>query len=269
MIPIALRLVAAFLLAAPASAFAQAPPTVLLEELTSPELTAFVRAGRTTVIVPIGGTEQNGPHMTMGKHNVRVKALSEQVARALGNAIVAPVVAYVPEGGVSPPTGHMRHAGTITVPADVYRKLLESAARSFRLHGFRDVVLLSDSGGHQADDAAVAAKLNREWAGTPARVHAIAEYYRVPTVGFPRALKARGYTDAEVGSHAGLADTSLMLAVDPRVVRADRLQPAPGQSTLPGVAGDPRRATAELGSVAVAAIVDETVAAIRAATAGH
>ncbi len=269
MLSIALRLVAAVLLAAHPVAFAQAPPTVFLEELTSPELATLVRAGSTTVIVPIGGTEQNGPHMTLGKHNVRVKALSEKVARALGNAVVAPVIAYVPEGSVSPPSGHMRYAGTITVPPDVYRKVLESAARSFRLHGFRDIVFLGDSGDYQPDDAAVAAKLNREWAGAPVRVHAIAEYYRVPTAWFAATLRSRGYADAEIGPHAGLADTSLMLAVDPRVVRADRLQPVPGQSTLPGVTGDPRRATPELGALAVAAIVERTVAAIRAATASH
>ena len=156
--------VAAVLLAVPSSRSPQPAPTVFLEELTSPELAAQIRGGSTTVIVPIGGTEQNGPHMMLGKHNVRVKALSEKVARALGNAVVAPVIAYVPEGSIDPPTGHMRYAGTITVPPDVYRKVLESAARSFRLHGFRDIVFLGDSGDYQPDNAAVAAKLNREWA---------------------------------------------------------------------------------------------------------
>ena len=71
-------------------------------------------AGKTTVIVPIGGTEQNGPHMVLGKHNVRVKALAGKIAQALGNALVAPVVAYVPEGSIEPPTAHMRFPGTIT-----------------------------------------------------------------------------------------------------------------------------------------------------------
>src|SRR5262245_36646814 len=104
------------MLAAPAPrALAQAPDTVMLEELTWTELRGQIRAGKTTVIVPIGGTEQNGPHMALGKHNVRVKALSERIARALGNALVAPVLAYVPEGSLQPPTGHMRFPGTLTV----------------------------------------------------------------------------------------------------------------------------------------------------------
>src|SRR5262245_65470127 len=92
---------------------AQAPSTVFLEELTWTELRDLIAAGKTTIIIPIGGTEQNGPHMALGKHNVRVKALSERIARVPGNALVAPVIAYVPEGSLSPPSGHMRFPGTI------------------------------------------------------------------------------------------------------------------------------------------------------------
>ena len=257
------------LLFGPGTARADTPATVFLEDLTSPEVAARIKAGATTVVIPVGGTEQNGPHMALGKHNVRAKVLSGKIALALGNALVAPVIAYVPEGSVQPPSGHMRYPGTITVPADVYRKVLESAARSLRLAGFRDIVVLGDSGDYQKDNATVARELNREWAAAPVRVHAIGDYYRVPTAWFAQALKSRGYTDAEIGPHAGLADTSLMLAIDPQLVRADRMQPAPGQTGLPGVTGDPRRATPELGKVAVDAIVAQTVDAVRAAVASH
>src|SRR5215468_3278182 len=125
------------LLAWPApSAQAQQASTVFLEELTWTELRDLIAAGKTTIIIPIGGTEQNGPYMALGKHNLRVKALSEKIALALGNALVAPVIAYVPEGTVNPPTAHMRFPGTITVPDETFEKVLEYAARSFRLHGF-------------------------------------------------------------------------------------------------------------------------------------
>jgi creatinine amidohydrolase len=260
----ALRLAAALLLGAWLTARAQAPATLFLEELTSPELAAQIRAGKSTLIVPIGGTEQNGPHMALGKHNVRARLLAEKIAIALGNALVAPVIAYVPESA-----GHMRYPGTITVPDDTYRKLLESAARSFRLAGFRDIVLLGDSGDYQKDNQIVAQQLDREWAASNVRVHAVRDYYRVPTVWFAEVLKSRGYSEAEIGIHAGLADTSLMLALDPRLVRIDLMQPASGQTALPGVTGDPRRASAELGKLAVDAIVSQTVAAIRTAVASH
>ena len=259
-----LVLAAGLVAGAPAAA-ADVPATVFLEELTSTELAGAIKAGRTTIIVPIGGTEQNGPHIVLGKHNVRAKALAAKVAAALGNALVAPVIAYVPEGGIDPPTGHMRYPGTITVPVDAYRKVLASAARSFRLHGFRDIVLLGDHGDTQKDNQAVAAALDREWAGTGVRVHAIAEYYRAATDGFARTLQARGHTGAEIGQHAGLADTSLALAVDPKLVRAERLATT-GPQAPAGVTGDPRRASAELGQAGVDVVVAQTVEAVRAAT---
>lgn len=246
---------------------AQAPDTVFLEELTWTELRTLVQAGTTTIILPIGGTEQNGPHMALGKHNVRVKALSERIARALGNALVAPVVAYVPEGSLSPPTGHMRFPGTITVPETAFRQSLESAARSLRLHGFRDVVLLGDHGSTQAGEQAVAARLNREWADSPARVHAIDEFYRSATAGFRQLLKEKGYREDELGVHAALPDTSLTLAIDPRLVRIAALQDGHTPAKTAGVDGDPRRASPELGKLGVDLIVRRTVEAIRASIA--
>jgi len=254
---------AAWLLMAPASALAQAPQTVFLEELTWIELRDLIAGGKTTIIVPIGGTEQNGPQMVLGKHNFRAKALAEKIARTLGDALVAPVIAYVPEGNINPPTGHMRFPGTITVPDDVLAKLLEYAARSFRQGGFRDIVFLEDSGGYEMDLKSVADRLNHEWAATPVRVHAVMEYYRVTQTDYIRALEKRGYTDAEIGTHAGLADTSLLLAVDPSLVRSDRLGEAARLGRPGGAYGDPRRASAELGQLGVDAIVAQTVAAIK------
>jgi creatinine amidohydrolase/Fe(II)-dependent formamide hydrolase-like protein len=248
--------------AAPAEC-AQAPDTVVLEELTWTALRDLVGSGKTTIIVPIGGTEQNGPHMALGKHNHRVQVLSERIARALGNALVAPVIAYVPEGGVNPPTEHMRFPGTITVPEEAFEKILEYAARSFKLAGFRDIVVLGDHGGYQRGERAVADRLDREWAATSVRVHAIEEYYRAGQAEFARLLKSKGFRDEEVGTHAGLADTSLMLATDPRLVRADR--PRSGE----GVNGDPSRSSAELGQLGVDLIVTRTVDAVRKAVARH
>jgi creatinine amidohydrolase/Fe(II)-dependent formamide hydrolase-like protein len=194
-------------------------------------------------------------------------ALAERIARVLGDALVAPVIAYVPEGGLQPATGHMRFPGTITVPEDVFRRGLESAAQSFRLHGFRDIVFLGDHGSTQATQKAVAARLNREWRAGPVRAHAIEAYYRAATLEFRELLRARGYRPEELGDHAALPDTALTLALDPRLVRAspprddDRL---PGAGT--GVEGDPRRASAELGRLGVELIVARTVAAIKAST---
>ena len=262
------RAVAAFALTASA-ATAQPSSSVFIDDLTWTELRERIAAGNTTAIVPIGGTEQNGPLMALGKHNARVKILSEMIARRLGDSLVAPVIAYVPEGGVGSPTGHMRFPGTITVPETTFESTLEFAARSLRRAGFRDIVFLGDHGGYQKNERAVAARLDREWRGQPARVHAIEEYYRASQAAYAQALEQRGYNRDQIGEHAGLADTSLTLALAPELVRSDRLGAGAKPGASDGVSGDPRRATVELGRIGVEIIVAQTVQAISRAVASR
>ncbi len=253
---------AALLLLVPAAYPANA--SVFLEDQTWTELRDLVAAGTTTIIIPIGGTEQSGPAMALGKHNVRVKFLAERIATKLGNALVAPVVAYVPEGNIDPPTEHMRFPGTITIGDKTFEQLLESAARSFRHAGFKTIVLIGDHGGYQADESHVADRLNAEWKKTPVRVFAALDYYRLAQAPYTRKLLAAGARESEIGTHAGLADTSLMLAVDPSMVRQERLSAPPKLGAADGVyGGDPARSSAEFGQLGIDLIVDGTVDAIR------
>src|ERR1700688_1841773 len=172
------------LLGAPLIAEAKGPDSVLVEQLTWTEIRDAVHGGVTTVIIPVGGTEQSGPFIAVGKHNRRVAILSERIARTLGNALVAPVIAYVPEGSAAPPTSHMRFPGTITVPDDVFEKTLESAANGFKVHGFRNIVFLGDHGGYQDDVRRVVARLNKSWAGSDARAFVPADYYGTSSTGY-------------------------------------------------------------------------------------
>jgi creatinine amidohydrolase/Fe(II)-dependent formamide hydrolase-like protein len=257
-----MRLAVTAALLAFSAAVVQAAPTVQLEQMTSSEVHDALRAGTRTVIIPVGGTEQNGAHMTLGKHNHRVAALAARIAAELGHTLVAPVVAYVPEGRVAPPEGHMRYAGTISVPEAAFKAVLDGAARSLAQHGFTEIVLLGDSGNYQRALAEVAQALNRGWKGGPARAHHIAAYYDAAQAPYLALLRAQGLSDAQIGHHAGAADTALMLAVDPAQVRSGTMR-----SPTPGVSGDPARASAELGRLGTELIVRQTVAAIRAAIA--
>ncbi|MHA6204107.1 creatininase family protein [Dyella soli] len=266
----ALRALAcAMLLAVLPASWAQAPKTVLLEDLTWTEVRDQVQAGKTTIIIPIGGTEQSGPGIAVGKHNARAAFLARKIAERLGNALVAPVVAYVPEGGYAPPASHMRFPGTITIPDAVFEQLLESAAQSFAVHGFRNIVLLGDHGGYQQDLARVAGRLNKAWGGK-ARAIVPPEYYASASDGYAQMLRQRGFRDDEIGTHAGLADTSLQLAVAPQMVRLEQLQRAPRLGPSDGVyGGDPRRASADLGQLGINAIVSNTVDALKKDTQGR
>lgn len=250
-------------LATPARA--QRPDTVFLAELTWTELRDLVHAGKTTAVIPIGGTEENGPQMALGKHDARVKILSERIARKLGNALVAPVVSYVPEGRIHPPTGHMGFPGTITIPDSAFIETLIGAARSMKAAGFRDIVFLGDHGGYQSLDETAADRLNRRWAKSEVRAHAIHEYYRASYEGFNRILESRGFSKAEIGTHAGLADTSLTLALAPSLVRQNLLKSGGKFGPKDGVHGDPTKASAGLGEPGVRQIVERAVAAIQKA----
>jgi creatinine amidohydrolase/Fe(II)-dependent formamide hydrolase-like protein len=241
------------------------PDTVKLEQLTWTEIRDAVRTGRTTIIIPVGGTEQSGPYIAVGKHNMRVAVLGARIARELGNALVAPVIAYTPEGDTNPPTSHMRFPGTITIPADVFERTIESAAESFRIHGFTTIVLIGDHGGYQVILKSVAERLNHEWssARTPARVLYVGEYYQAVETAFNDELRARGY-GPDIGTHADLNDTSLMLSIDPSMVRLQELQSAPKPDASVGVyGGDPRKASAALGRLGTEAQVSAAVQAIR------
>lgn len=236
------------------------PDSVFLDELTWMEARDAIATGKTTVIIPTGGTEQNGPHMALGKHNYLVKYKAGAIAKQLGNALVAPVLAYVPEGDVDPPTGHMRFTGTITTPQDVFAKVLEYAARSFKQHGFLDVALIGDSGGNQAGQQLVAETLNKEWAATNVRVHHVTAYY--PGRGDDWVV-SQGVSAADVGTHAGTHDTSSLMYLNPSMLRFDRM--GPGKSgDGQGHIGNPGRATALFGQHILEMQVEDAVKQIQA-----
>ncbi len=254
---------ACVLLGQPVRAAGQASAGVYLENMTWTELRDRMAQGTTTVLIPIGGTEQNGPHMVLGKHNTRARLLAGQIAERLGNAVVAPVVSYVPEGAVRPPTQHMRFAGTVSIPDAAFEGLLEGAARSFKQHGFRHVVFLGDHGGYQALEDKVAKRLNQDWSADPScRVLALLDYYRATQTGYVKDLLAKGFAQEDIGTHAGLADTSLTLALDPALVREGLLREARVDPNR-GVYGNPRHASAELGQLGVRRVVDTSVQSVR------
>src|SRR5438445_10474053 len=124
------------------------------------EVRDALKAGKDTVIVATGGVEQNGPYLVTGKHNVVLRGTTEANARKLGNALVAPIVPFVPEGDIDPPTEHMRYPTTISLTEGTYRALLSEICACLRTHGFRRIVLIGDSGGNQKGMEAVARELN-------------------------------------------------------------------------------------------------------------
>ncbi len=242
----------------------EAVDSVFIEELTWMEIRDAMQAGKTTVIIPTGGVEQNGPYLATGKHNYILRATTEAIARKLGNALVAPIVPFVPEGDIEPASLHMKYPGTISLTEETYRRLLIDICASFRTHGFANIVLLGDSGGNQAGMKDAAAELNAKWTGGKCRVHFIPEYYDYPAV--EKWLETQGIRQVPEGFHDDFAITAQMMLVDPATVRMkERI--AAGKFRINGVDLAPGAKTVEWGRRIVDYRAETTAKVIRAALA--
>lgn len=241
--------------------------SLFLEELTWIEVRDALRAGKTTVLIATGGVEQNGPYLAAGKHNYVLRATTAAIARKLGNTLIAPIVAFVPEGQISPPTSHMKYPSTISVRQSTFQALLTDIAESLQQHGFRQLILIGDSGGNQSGMKAVAEELSAKWANGPAKIRFIPEYYDFYNTGIlTRWLVAQGIHEVDEGHHDDVAITAMMMTVDPNTVRMAERRAA-GKFSINGVSLDPADKMIALGNKIVEYRADITVAAIKKALA--
>jgi len=243
------------------------PNTIALADMTWVEVRAALERDYTTVIVPTGGIEQNGPHMILGKHDYIVRNAAERIATELGHTLVAPVVSYVPEGSYDPPSGHLRFSGTMGVPETVYGAMLEGIARSLKAGGFRTICFIADHGGSQAPQAEMATRLNAEWAKSGVRVVHVDAYYS-DSAQVERLLR-EGESRADIGEHASIIDTSELMAVRPEGVDLARLRDQPFTLQATGIIGNPAKASAELGRQLLDIRIRAAVRQIRSAMAAH
>ena len=236
--------------------------SVFIEELTWIEVRDALGAGKDIAIVATGGVEMNGPYLATGKHQFILRANVEAIARKLGNALVAPLVPFVPEGDIQPPTSHMRYPGTISVREETFKMLLTDIAESLRAHGFRHVVFLSDSNGNVSGMTAVAKRLAREWSGGQTEIHYIAEYYG--SVGAQEVLDAEGIREVPEGHHDGVVAATQVMVTDPAMARTEQ-RIAVGKMSINGIDIAPPRGI-EIGKKIVDHRTRLTVAAIKKAT---
>lgn len=243
----------------------EALDSVFVEELTWMEIRDAMKAGKNTVLIPTGGVEQNGPYLALGKHNYILRGVMEATARKLGNALVAPIVPFVPEGDIDPPTEHMKYPGSISLTEETYQKLLTEICACFRTHGFAHIVLLGDSGGNQQGMKEVADRLNAKWAGGKSRVHFIPEFYDYAEVA--KWLESQGIKQVSENIHDDFAITAQMMVVDPITVRMKQ-RIAANKFRINGVELAPAAKTIEWGRKIIDHRAEIAVKAIRKAAGG-
>jgi creatinine amidohydrolase/Fe(II)-dependent formamide hydrolase-like protein len=266
-----LRLIlASALLIAPAVHAQSKPQLVDFELMTWQEVKQALAEGRTSALIVNGGTEQRGPQGVNGAHTLIARKLGEEIALKLGNAIVAPVIPY------SPNRANPNLPGTIGISNDVFAQLNEEVAEQMITNGFKNIVLLGDHGGGQAELAQIAKKLSEKYADKGIRVVHCNEFYSKVGTDFDKWLADNGYP---AGAHASVKDTSelLYLGGDNGWVRKDLIATAvgdpvrkPGEPRDPnakrvnnGIEGDARRSTPEIGRKVSDMKVDYAVAQIQ------
>lgn len=245
--------------------------TIRMEEMTAPEIRGAMERGFTTVVVAVGSTEQHGPHLPTMTDSRIGDEYAHRVALKLGNALQARTIPV----GVS--EHHLAFGGTISLAADTLRAVLRDVVSSLARCGFARIVLLPSHGGNFATVEEVI-----EEARTTHHGVAVTGYTDLLELGELLAgSSARfGVSAGASGMHAGESETSIMLALEPELVRTERFaagyvgpfgeeqvrvvleqgMPALSES---GVLGDPTGATAERGEAYLEALADFVAATLR------
>jgi len=243
------------------------PPTVFLGEMTTLEVEAFLEHDR-TVIVPVGSTEQHGPHAPLLTDVLVPQEVARRLAPRVG-AVVAPAVNYA----LSYP--HVGFTGVVQIRVPTFMALIEDLCASLASIGFRKVVFLN---GHYDNTYAIAYACASAAERMPAGVRAFPVNYWDGLT--PE--EAAEFFDPATGLHANRGETSAVLAIAPDLVDMDRAnveQPpfppvsspaavhtafffsSPGsvhRATSSGTWGDARAASAEFGERYLQTVVEAT-----------
>ena len=238
--------------------------SVWIEEMTWMDVRDALKAGKTTAIIPTGGIEPNGPWLVTGKHNYVLRANCDAIARKLGNALCAPIIEYVPEGGIDPKNGHMTSPGTISMREETFQAVLTDVAHSLKMHGFKNIIFIGDSGGNQRGQRTVAETLNKQFGGEAIVAH-VQEYYDYASVS--KFMEGKGIKE---GTSDGLHDDPIitlnMFITDPKSVRYDERIKA-GKASINGFDISNRAKATELAKQIVEFRATATVDAIKKAIA--
>lgn len=221
--------------------------SVYTEDLTWFEIRDAIAAGTTTAIIYAGGTEQNGPHMALAKHNVIAHYVAGEAAKRLGNALVYPVMPFSPAGDVGGRTGHMRFPGTVSLSPEVFLGVMRQVAQSAVAAGFTEVYLMGEHGQGLAEIRLAAESVDADARARGVRVRYVEDVQTKAGQQVNAYLKARGIVG---GGHAAVAETAQIMFLDAQksLIRPDQIAvSAAGPEPSTGVGGNPSAATAEMG----------------------
>ena len=270
-------------------AFAQSPKPlnvndiVDIEKLTHSEIYEKIHTeGKTTLIIAVGGTEQRGPHAVLGGHTLMAHNKAVEIAKKLGNALVAPSLPFAMNAA-----GHSEATpGGVSLPSDVFKAVNVAEIESMVTNGFKDIFIMGDHGGGQQELKQVAADEDAKLASKGVHVYYVSDFYSKSHDEFDEYCVEH---HIPIGSHAGVSDTSEMLYLEtapgtlvrpiyktvpfnpgptPEQWRAQKAgvrtpRPANANPVANGITGDPHMSSKELGKIVVDITVKNSVAQIK------
>ncbi len=225
-----------------------------IELMTYPEIYAAIyEQGKTTVLVVNGGIEQRGPHAVLGGHSLTARPQGVDIARKLGNALVAPVMPFSIAGRhLNPKT-----PGSVNIPGPLFAAVNEAIVDSMVVNGFKNIVLMGEHGGGQKELEEVAKKTNAKYSPRGVHVFFCGDFYEKTQSEFQQWVIGNHLPPS---SHGGIPDTSLMMYLGgdawvrkDKMVAGDPVLPpgTPRDPSTPlvdnGIIGDPRPSTSEMG----------------------
>jgi creatinine amidohydrolase len=183
------------------------PATVFLGEMTNPEVEAFLKTHH-TVIIPTGATEQHGPHAPLLTDVIIPNEIARRIAPQIG-AAVAPPINYA----LSYP--HVGFTGLVHIRIPTFMAMIEDLCVAFATSGFKRIIFLN---GHYDNTYAIA------YACANA-ADKIGKDVKAFPVNYWDALTAEEiaeFSGLKNGLHANLAETSAVMAIDPKLVDLER-----------------------------------------------
>jgi creatinine amidohydrolase len=200
-------------LAAPGVARAQQPDIanlVELEMLTHSEVTQKQKQGFTTVLIITGGTEERGPHNILAGHTIMSRRHGIEMAKRLGKTLVAPVLPMAVQAtGLREDTDQ---PGGVQLPADVFKTVILAEIESQYFNGFKDIFVMGDHGGGQAEMKAAAEESDKKYAAKGVHVYYVSDFYNKTHEDVDKYFYDH---NLPIGGHGALMETSEMLYFEP------------------------------------------------------
>ena len=194
-----------------------------MELLTHTELSQKLKDGWTSVILVTGGTEERGPQDVLGGHTMMAHSHAGMIAKKLGKTLVAPVLPIaVNATGLNANREMADQPGAMQMPAEVFKQVQLAEIDSLARSGFKDIYVMGDHGGGQAEMKDAAEEMDKKWTAKGTRVYYVSDFYNKTHDDVDMYLYEH---KLPIGGHGAMLETSIMLYLEPspgRVGAADR-----------------------------------------------